>query len=679
MAVVVEAKDAEKFIEYANIENLEATIVARVTENPRLVMTWRGNTIVDISREFLNSNGAPKDAEIVITGVNGIYNNNITDLKSALASLNECSKKGLSERFDSTIGAGTVFMPFGGKYQLTPSDVMAAKLSTAKGDSSTVSLMSYGLNPDLLKWSPFHGSSYAVVESVSKIIAAGGKLSDCYLTFQEYFERLHDIPERWGKPLAALLGAYNAQLQLGIAAIGGKDSMSGSFEELDVPPTLASFAVACTDADRAVSNEFKQSGSKVIYIKTKINDDFTIDFDDLKKNYALVEKLIGENKVLSAMTVKGGGAAVALSKMCFGNKIGFKAEADTNMFSPDYGSFILEVQSNVEEGLLLGYTTDDGKITFSGNTYDIDELIAIWSEPLEGVFATKTNKVFGKPDDSTYDKRVEIKPQGIARPKVFIPVFPGTNCEYDTAKAFERAGADPEIFVLRNLSGADIENSLSYMAQQIAKSQIVMIPGGFSGGDEPEGSGKFIAAAFRNPYVKDAVHDLLKNRDGLMLGICNGFQALIKLGLVPYGEIRDMDDTCPTLTYNDIGRHISCLVNTKVVSVKSPWFANCSVGDIHKIAVSHGEGKFVCSEELYAQLAANGQIATRYVDENGNATYDIRYNPNGSLCAVEGITSPDGRVLGKMGHSERSGENLYKNVPGNKYQPIFESGVKYFK
>ena len=680
MAVVVEEKNAQAFIAEAAKENLEATIVARVTEDPRLVMVWRGNSIVNVSREFLSSNGAPKNTKVAVSGVNGKYEyKKHSDLFAALEDLNQCSKKGLIEMFDSTIGANTVLMPFGGKHQLTPADAMAAKLPVLGGNTTTASLMAYGLDPDLATWSPYHGSMYSIVHAVSKIVAAGGKYQDAYLTLQEYFERLGDNPTRWGKPLAALLGAYESQMQLGIAAIGGKDSMSGTFKDIDVPPTLAAFAVTTVNAGKVVSNEFKKQDSKVVYIKTKVNDDYTIDFDDLKKNYDIIANLIENNKVLSAMTVGAGGIAPAIAKMAFGNKIGFKLDADfaEDLYAPAYGSFILEVDGDVD-ATALGATTGDNKIVLE-KAYDIDELIARWRAPLEKVFPTDTAMEKPACDDTTCDIRVSINPHGIARPRVFIPVFPGTNCEYDSAKAFEKAGATAEIFVVKNLSGADIEYSLKHIADEISKSQIVMLPGGFSGGDEPDGSGKFIAAAFRNPYIKEAVNDLLKHRDGLMLGICNGFQALIKLGLVPYGEITDLTDECPTLTYNNIGRHASCLVNTKVASVKSPWMSCCEVGDIHRIAISHGEGKFVCSEQLYQKLAANGQIATRYVDDNGNPTYDIKYNPNGSVHAVEGIFSADGRVFGKMGHSERTGDSLYKNVPGNKNQPIFESGVKYFK
>lgn len=678
MAVVVAESDAKEFISGAGKENLEATIVAQVTENPRLVMDWRGKTIVNISREFLNSNGAPKDAEACVGGVNGEYPETKGNLKEVLSSLEECSRIGLSERFDSTIGAGSVFMPFGGKYQLTPSECMAAKLPVLGGNTTTASVMAYGFNPKISKWSPFHGAMYAVVESAAKLVASGGSLENIYLTFQEYFERLYDNPLRWGKPLAALLGAYKAQSELGIAAIGGKDSMSGSFEELDVPPTLVSFAICCAEMGNIVSNEFKNADHKVILVETKINSDFTIDFESFKKNCALVNKLIQSKKVFAASTVKNSGAAVQIAKMSFGNAVGFEQTCNIDLYKPMYGSFILEVQSDVSDGIVLGHTVCSKTIKLIDEEYSIEELIKTWEAPLENVFPVSAKQVHTEIDNSLYAKRPVIKPQGIARPKVFIPVFPGTNCEYDTARAFEAAGANPEIFVVKNLSGADIEHSLDAMAKAIDESQIVMIPGGFSGGDEPEGSGKFIAAAFRNPYVKEAVNNLLKKRDGLMLGICNGFQALIKLGLVPYGEICELGEDSPTLTYNDIGRHMSSLVNTKVVSVKSPWLSDCSVEEIHTVAVSHGEGKFVCSSRLYEELKNNGQIATKYVDLNGNPSYDTRYNPNGSYNAVEGITSPDGRVFGKMAHSERAGDGLYKNVPGNKIQPIFRSGVKYF-
>ena len=686
MAVVVASEDAKDFMQLAAEENLEATLVATVKEEPRLEMKWRGNTIVNVSREFLNSNGAKKKAKATVQAVKPYKP--VEDTKSAqqwyecLGSLQECSRKGLSERFDSTIGAGTVLMPFGGKYQLTPLEAMAAKLPVLEGDTTTGTLMSYGFQPDLSQWSPFHGAMYAVVESVSKLVAAGGDYRKAYLTFQEYFERLYEEPHRWGKPLSALLGAYQAQLELGIGSIGGKDSMSGSFNDLDVPPTLVSFAICVNDVRNTLSPEFKTAGSPVIYIETGKKEDGTVDFEKLKSNFELVQTLIAQGKVRSAATVKGGGIAPVIAKMCFGNGVGiaFEKSFDVNLFEQGYGSFLLELKEPVQEGMLLGYTIEEQEIRVAENVIDLEQLREAWENPLETVFPTKApagdGKVVRRP---SFSEHCFILPKGIARPKVFIPVFPGTNCEYDTAKAFEREGAQTETFIIRNQTSGEIEQSLSQMAAHISKAQIVMLPGGFSGGDEPEGSGKFIAAAFRNPFVKEAVHKLLKERDGLMLGICNGFQALIKLGLVPYGEIVDLKEDAPTLTFNNIGRHASCLVRTRVASVKSPWMSECSVDDIHTIAISHGEGKFVCGQELYRRLEQNGQIATQYVNLDGEPTYDIAFNPNGSYQAVEGITSPDGRVFGKMGHSERSGENLYKNVDGNKMQPIFKSGVRYFK
>jgi len=611
----------------------------------------------------------------------------VTDVKAkwleTLADLNVCSQKGLCEKFDSTIGAGSVLMPFGGKYQLTPADGMAAKVPVLEGETNSATVMTFGYNPIISKWSPYHGSTYAIVESVSKAVALGADYKTIYLTFQEYFERLGTDPKRWGKPFAALLGAYKTQLALGIAAIGGKDSMSGSFNELDVPPTLTSFAVAPMKADKVVSQELKKSGSKLVMFSVKRDENDLPKFDELKAMYDAIHKLVSEGKVLSASTVKGFGLAETVSKMAFGNKIGVKLYDNvTNdmLFYAPIGSIVLEVENEVEGAVTIGETTTGSKLTACGVEISLDEAIATWTKPLEKVFPTKAGDFTAEPETYSYDKRtITVATDKFAKPRVFIPVFPGTNCEYDTARVFERAGAVADVFVVRNLTGEDVAYSLAEMKKRIDNSQIVMIPGGFSGGDEPEGSGKFIATAFRNPQVKDAVMNMLKNRDGLMLGICNGFQALIKLGLVPYGEIRDMDDNSPTLTFNTIGRHISRMVYTRIASNKSPWLANVNTGDMHTIAVSHGEGRFVASPEIIAQLAANGQIATQYVNPQGIATYDIDWNPNGSMAAIEGITSPDGRILGKMGHSERLGQNIAGNVPGNKDQKIFEAGVNYFK
>ncbi len=689
MAVVVRSTDADKFIKYANEENLEATKVAVVTENPRLVMNWRGKTICNISREFLNTNGATKntDVEVVLPdeSKNFFKYEKKNDIKNewlnVLSDLNVCSQKGLCEKFDSTIGANTVTMPFGGEYQLTPTEGMVAKVPVLGANTNTATVMTFGYNPNLSSWSPYHGAAFAVIESVSKAVAMGVDYKKIYLTFQEYFEKLGNNPARWGKPFAALLGAYRVQLELGIAAIGGKDSMSGSFNELDVPPTLTSFAVSHTKADKVISQEFKKAGSKLVIFKAERDENEMPKFESLKKMYDTVYSLISDGKVLSSSVVKEFGLAEVIAKMAFGNMIGASLNvSDEDLFKAPFGSIVLEVAADVNEGTEIGKTTSEKTIEACGVTISLDEALKSWTSPLEKVFPTKAGKFNEEPQTYSYDKRnITVASEKFAKPRIFIPVFPGTNCEYDTARAFENAGGIADVFVIRNLSGEDVTYSMREMEKRIKNSQIVMIPGGFSGGDEPEGSGKFIATAFRNPLVKEAVMNMLKNRDGLMLGICNGFQALIKLGLVPYGEIRDMSDNSPTLTFNTIGRHVSCMAKTRIASNKSPWFTNVNTGDIHTIALSHGEGRFIASPEQVAELAKNGQIATQYVNENGNATYDIAWNPNGSVCAIEGITSPDGRVLGKMGHSERIGENIATNVPGNKNQLIFEAGVKYFK
>lgn len=690
MAVVVRAKDADKFIKYANEENLEATVVAEVTAENRLVMNWRGKTICNISRDFLNTNGATKntDIEVVLPDEDTRYFKRevVTDVKAKwldiLSDLNVCSQKGLCEKFDSTIGANSVLMPFGGKYQLTPSDGMAAKVPVLNGETNTATVMTFGYNPNLSSWSPYHGSTYAIIESVSKAVALGADYKTIYLTFQEYFERLGTDPKRWGKPFAALLGAYRTQLELGIAAIGGKDSMSGSFNELDVPPTLTSFAVAPVKADKVISQEIKKSGTKLVMFTVKRDKNDLPDFDALKKMYDTVHALIQSGKVLSSCVVKGYGLAETVSKMAFGNMIGVEFDKNiTNdmLFYAPLGSIVLEVEEDIEGTVTVGKT--GGKaLKINGVEISLEEAADTWKAPLEKVFPTKAGKFTDEPETYSYDKRnITVATEKFAKPRIFIPVFPGTNCEYDTARVFERAGGVADVFVIRNLTGEDVAYSMREMEKRINNSQIVMIPGGFSGGDEPEGSGKFIATAFRNPLVKDAVMNMLKNRDGLMLGICNGFQALIKLGLVPYGEIRDLDENAPTLTFNTLGRHVSCMVQTRIASNKSAWLANVNTGDIHTIAVSHGEGRFIASPEQIAELAKNGQIATQYVNADGKATYDIGWNPNGSVAAIEGILSPDGRVFGKMGHSERIGNNIAFNVPGNKDQKLFEAGVNYFK
>ena len=687
MAVVLEAKDVDAFIQLAHGENLEATVVATVTQQPRLTMTWNGNTIVDISREFLNSNGAEKHITAhVVQGETYLPRwkgaTTAEKMKQLVSDLNVCGKKGLSERFDSTIGAATVTMPFGGKYQLTPNQAMVAKLPV-KGETKTCSAMAWGYNPFIMEKSQYHGAYLAVVESIAKLVGAGFDYKNAYLTFQEYFERLGNRPQRWGKPLAALLGALKAQLDLGVGSIGGKDSMSGSFENLDVPPTLVSFAVAVGNTDHVLSPEFKQAGSKVILLQPETTDGLLPKAESLKAVFEQALKLMAEGKVKAASTPSYGCIAEQLFKNSLGNRIGFALDASfqpEKLFVPTYGSLILEVSEDVACGVVLGTTTEQYSLKLGEELLDMAELQELWESKLEPVMPYRICKGEEKQPVIRYETTSRVAPKiGIARPHALIPVFPGTNCEYDTARALERAGAEAEIFVINNLTPQAVAESCAALCRSIEKSQIVMLPGGFSGGDEPDGSAKFITAFFRAPAVKDAVHDLLKHRDGLMLGICNGFQALVKLGLVPFGEIRDMDENCPTLTFNTIGRHQSMLVQTRIASNKSPWFSRMNVDDIYTIAISHGEGRFVAPEAVLKQLEQNGQIAAQYVDLQGNPTMNTLYNPNGSLWAIESITSPDGRVLGKMGHTERSGDNLYKNVPGNRYQPLFEGGVDYFK
>ena len=686
MAVVVEAKDVARFCELADKENLEATVVAKVQADPRLVMHWNGKAIVDLSREFLNSNGAPKHVNIVpakpecyAKKVEGSFTDNY---KAVASDLNTCSKRGLSERFDSTIGAGTVLMPFGGKYQLTPIQAMVNKISTETGDTSTVSLMSWGYNPFITEKSPYHGAYLAVVESVCKLIATGASFEDVYLTFQEYFEKPGTDAKRWGKPLAALLGAFKAQKNLGIGSIGGKDSMSGSFEKLDVPPTLVSFAVTTDDIKNIISPEFKSAGRRVAILRTAYDENHLPETGSLIANFNKVAELVRAGKVAAAYTPTLGGIAEAVYKMAIGNGIGFKYADNmtvADIFGYNYGAFILEMTDDTEVGETLGYTVEDKSITLGDEKVCLCGLNKLYEGKLEDVY--HCNIAFNEEKPENYRFNAESYPQvrtKVTKPKVLIPVFPGTNCEFDTAKAAQRAGLDTEIIVIKNLTSKGIADSVDYFAKQTANAQIIAIPGGFSGGDEPDGSGKFITAFFRNKAVKDAVHGLLNNRDGLMLGICNGFQALIKLGLVPYGEIIDTDESCPTLTFNTIARHQSKLVRTAIASNKSPWLMGTKTGEVYTVPISHGEGRFLGSEELIAKLAANGQIATQYCDLEGNATYDIAFNPNNSAHAIEGITSPDGRVLGKMGHSERIGTGLYKNVEGTYEMNLFNSAFKYF-
>ena len=685
MAVVVEAKDVDRFLELALTENLNAVPVATVTEEARLVMNWNGKTICDISREFLNSNGAdkhitcaPAAAQSYDKTVTGSFTEN---LMAVATDLNTCSKRGLSERFDSTIGAGTVLMPFGGKHQLTPIQSMVQKISVEKKHTDCCSFMSFGYNPFITSASPYHGAYLAVVESVAKLIASGAGFEDVYLTFQEYFERLGKDPARWGKPLAALLGAFKAQMELGIGSIGGKDSMSGSFEKLDVPPTLVSFAVTTGKTGQVVSPEFKAANHSICLLKPEMDDHGLPVTASLIENFNTVTALLREGKAVAAYTPGMGGVAEALMKMGFGN--GFGAAIDENvtleeLFGYSYGSFVLEMAEGTV-GTLIG-TTTEGHFTYRGETVEHDALLNAYENKLESVYSCNIPAPKGNMETFSYEgSRRVASIVKCAKPKVLIPAFPGTNCEYDSAKAVRDAGAEPEIIVINNLNADGIARSVDRFAEELKTAQCVFIPGGFSGGDEPDGSGKFITAFFRNAAVKEGVNALLQDRDGLMLGICNGFQALIKLGLVPYGKIIDTDETCPTLTFNNISRHQSRIVRTRVASNKSPWLALTNVGEVYNVPISHGEGKFLASEELIRQLAANGQIATQYVDLNGEATADIRFNPNGSLYAIEGITSPDGRVLGKMGHSERIGNGLYKNVPGEYDIQLFKAAVQYFK
>ena len=681
MAVVVAPEDADKFIEYAQSENLEAYRVAVVTEEARMVMSWKGQTIADLSREFLNTNGADKHTEVEVTekDLSAFSKPLYTDLRQMAADLKTASRRGLVERFDGSIGAGSVLMPFGGKTQKTPAQAMAALLPTLPGQfTEQASVMAWGLDPDAMCIDPYCGAHAAVYNSMAKLVAAGADYHLAYLTLQEFFEKLKNEPARWGKPFAALLGAMDAQIELGAAAIGGKDSMSGTFLDKDVPPTLISFAIAPIKAGEVLTPEFKEAGHPV-YLFAPVDETA----ESVKETWETFHTLCGEGKVKAAWAVENG-LGEAVMKMSFGNEIGFKASAKLNpgdWHLPFYGYIVAELTEDVtlRGTLKLGETTAEPVIELGNDKATIAELLALNEATLEGVYPT-TAPATGDLPVFAYNGGCNAAPAvKCARPKALIPVFPGTNCEYDSAKALERAGADPEIVVIRNLTADDVARSVETVAAKLAQSNMVFIPGGFSGGDEPDGSAKFITAFFRNPAIKAQVHDLLDNRDGLMLGICNGFQALIKLGLVPFGKIIDTDETCPTLTYNIIGRHQSKLVRTRVCTNKSPWLAGTQVGDIYTVPISHGEGRFLCSEELVKKLAENGQIATQYVDLAGNPSMDTAFNPNGSVCAIEGITSPDGRVLGKMGHSERIGQNLYRNVLGQYDMQLFESAVKYFK
>ena len=687
MAVVIAAEDTERFMALARSENLEATVLAHVTQEPRLVMHWNGRKIVDVSREFLNSNGAEKHVDVLITKPQRFEKEIPADFARGYTELaqdlNVCSKRGLSERFDSTIGAGTVLMPFGGVNQLTPIQAMVQKISVEKKHTDDCSLMAWGYNPFITEKSPYHGAYLAVVESVSKLIATGAKFEDVYLTFQEYFERLRREPERWGKPLAALLGAFKAQMELGIGAIGGKDSMSGSFEDMDVPPTLVSFAVTTEKVGSIVPNELKKAGDKVILIAPEYDENGLPVTASLLEVFDRVHELLATGKAVAAYTPGYGGVAEAVMKMAFGNALGFTFNYNLSLkelFGYQYGAFVLEMAGDNEEGTLIGTVTDEPCIVYGGESLSLTGLLGAYEDKLESVYPCNIPAQGGRMETFSAPEFPRSAPAvKTARPKVLIPVFPGTNCEYDSAKAMSDAGAEPEIMVINNLSAEGIARSVDSFAQSLKAAQMIFIPGGFSGGDEPDGSGKFITAFFRNAAVREEVTKLLEQRDGLICGICNGFQALIKLGLVPYGRIMDTDGSCPTLTFNTIARHQSRIVRVRVASNKSPWLAGTQVGDIYSVPISHGEGRFIAGEELIRSLAANGQIATQYVDLQGNATDDIHFNPNNSMFAVEGICSPDGRVFGKMGHAERIGSGLYKNVPGEYDMKMFSSAVKYFK
>lgn len=702
MACAIDAENKDRFIELAGLENLQATHVATVTDTGYLRMFWNGKAIVDLNRAFLDTNGKKQQTDIHVpkvdeentffnTGKIKVEGETISDkFDSVLKDLNVCSQKGLVEKFDNTIGSNTVLLPFGGKYQRTPIQGMVAKIPVLDGKTTTSSIMTFGYNPKIGKWSPFHGALYAVVESICKLVAVGGDYKTTRLTFQEYFEKLGKDKTKWGKPFSALLGAYYAQKEFEIPAIGGKDSMSGTFEHINVPPTLVSFAVDTVDAEYVVSQEFKKAGSVLAVIKTPTLESGIPDFDILKKNLDKIRELTQAKKVLASYALGYAGLGEAIAKMAFGNKIGFEVAKDVDadkLFDPAYGNIALEMDK-ADLALLEGLDYKVAGKTIEGQYIDVDgykvclgKIYKAYESTLEPIFPTKAVEPTGEVKNINFIVNEHQKSSlSIAQPKVFIPAFPGTNCEYDSARAFEDAGAKASIKVFRNLNYANIEDSIETMVKEIESSQIVMIPGGFSAGDEPDGSAKFIATVFRNPRIAEAVNDLLTNRDGLMLGICNGFQALIKLGLVPYGEIKPVTaEDAPTITYNNIGRHQAKVVTTRIASNKSPWLAGTQVGDLHSISISHGEGKFVANKETFDQLVANGQIATQYVDLDGNATYDIDYNPNGSFYAVEGITSADGRILGKMGHSERIGKYTLKNIHGEKDQKIFESGVNYFK
>jgi len=707
MAVVLAPKDLDAFLRHADVENIEATEVARVTAEPVLIMRWRDKEIVRIARSFLATNGVRQHVNVVVEPPNEkvpylqqvppavkkvgreLEEMWLTNLRD----LNVCSQKGLGERFDSTIGAASVLMPFGGKYQLTPSEAMVAKLPVRHGTTNTASAMAFGFDPDLSTWSPFHGAVYAIVEAVAKIVAVGGKADTVRLTLQEYFERLGTDPKKWGKPFAALLGVLRAQHEMGIPAIGGKDSMSGTFEHLSVPPTLVAFAVATMRANEALSPEFKYPGNTVVMVPVAHDAQDLPVFSRLNSNFEKIHQLIADNKAFSAMSVGRGGIAAAISKMCLGNNLGFKFTSfipQDDLFKPLYGTILLEVSPSFDiaanlagtGAVEIGKTRDVPSIITDLDTIVLADVKEAYTEPLEKIFPTTVPQIVRQIDRPTYAPYTDGKIVGssvkIAKPRVCIPVFPGTNCEYDSARAWERVGAIPEIFVVRNLTPKAVEETVAELAASIRRAQILMLPGGFSGGDEPDGTGKFIAAMFRAPALAEAVLRLLRDQDGLILGICNGFQALLKLGLLPYGKITDLDDSSPTLTYNNIGRHVSQTVRVRIASNLSPWLSGVNVGDTHTIAVSHGEGRFYADAKTVANMRIRGQIATQYVNEKGEPTLEQPYNPNGSVNAIEGITSPDGRIYGRMAHAERIGADICKNVPGEMNQMIFESGVSYF-
>lgn len=689
MAVIVAANDVDKFIHFADAENLEAVIVAKVTDNNRMTMYWQGNAIVDLARDFLDTNGAKSSAEVIVADVNAAYDGKLVNtslsiadqFKQLVSNLNICSQQGLVDAFDATIGATTILMPFGGKYQLTPTQVSAQLLPVQDGDTTDCSIASFGYDADLSSYSQFHGAYYAVVDSVAKIVASGGNVDKIRFSFQEYFERLGNDPEKWGKPFIALLGAYHAQQGFELAAIGGKDSMSGTFNDLHVPPTLISFAVAHADASKVISPEFKQPNEAIYVYTPSKNLDDVLDLVCVKQDYATISQLISQGKVSSAYAVGKGGVAEAVFLMAIGNKIGASIQTN-NLFAANYGSLIFASAEDLtlSNTVKIGTTTDAFILDVNDTKIDLDELIELWQAKLQPVFPLLSSvEIRPNLDVQVINKPCTAKPKfSVVKPRVIVPVFPGTNCEYDTLRAFNQAGAAANTFLFRNLTAQHIAESIIELTKQINNSQILMLPGGFSAGDEPDGSAKFIATILRNPSVRDAVHELLA-RDGLILGICNGFQALVKSGLLPYGEIKDLDDSAPTLTYNTIGRHISRIVPTKIASTMSPWVNSFNVGDIHNIAMSHGEGRFVISDSMTQSLAANGQIIAQYADVVGNTTMDVYFNPNGSDFAIESICSADGRILGKMGHSERKGANRYKNIPNCHEQDIFTNGVNYFK